>query len=167
MNQGSYKFKLFAKTTPKPLHQLMCPFPVYKKLGAKNVDTKCQTEEVCRLFYVFQKERHGFDRWTSISLSIHPSLYLFIIDRTLGADKSEETIEQTNSDGNPQQLTMELASLASHSLTWFENGHYLVLAWCETIDPDLRRVRREQLRLIAAMNFMMERLCITALRLYR
>ena len=77
MNQESYKFKLFAKTTPKPLHQLMCPFPVYKKLGAKNVDTKCQTEEVCRLFYVFQKERHGFDRWTSISLSIHPSLYLF------------------------------------------------------------------------------------------
>ena len=61
MNQESCKFKLFAKTTPKPLHQLMCPFPVYKKLGAKNVDTKCQTEEVCRLFYVFQKERHGFD----------------------------------------------------------------------------------------------------------
>ena len=78
MNQESYKVKLFAKTTPKPLHQLMCPFPVYKKLGAKNVDTKCQTEEVCRLFYVFQKERHGFDRWTSISLSIHPPLYLFI-----------------------------------------------------------------------------------------
>ena len=74
MNQESYKFKLFAKTTPKPLHQLMCPFPVYMKLGAKNLDTKCQTEEVCRLFYVFQKERHGFDRWTSISLSIHPSL---------------------------------------------------------------------------------------------
>jgi hypothetical protein len=23
------------------------------------LDTKCQTEEVCRLFYVFQKERHG------------------------------------------------------------------------------------------------------------
>ena len=53
---------------------------------------------------------------------------------------------------------MELASFASHSLTWFENGHYLVLAWCETIDPDLGRVRREQLRLIAAMDFIMERL---------
>ena len=82
MNQESYKFKLFPKTTPKPLHQLMCPFPVYMKLGAKNLDTKCQTEEVCRLFYVFQKERHGFDRWTSISLSIHSSLYLFIHHRS-------------------------------------------------------------------------------------
>ena len=78
MNQESYKFKLFVKTTPKPLHQLMCPLPGYKKLGAKNIDTKCQTEEVCRLFYVFQKERHGFDRSTSISLSIHPSISLSI-----------------------------------------------------------------------------------------
>ena len=84
-------------------------------------------------------------------LSFYPSISLSIHHCTLGADKSEETIEQTNSDGNPQQLTMELASLACHSLTWFENGHYLVLAWCETIDPDLRRVRREQLRLIAVL----------------
>jgi len=104
------------------------------------------------------------DLYLSFYPSISLSIYLFIINRTLGADKSEETIEQTNSDGNPQQLTMELASLASHSLTWFENGHYLVLAWCETIDPDLGRVRREQLRLIATMDYTMERLCINALR---
>ena len=141
MNPRSCKFKLFMKTTPKPLHQLMCPFPVFKKLGAKTIAIKCQTEEVCRLCYSFQKERHGFDWWTSIYLSIHPSLYLSIIDRALGADKSEETIAKTYSEGNPQQLTMELASLASLSLSWFENGHYLVIAWCETIDPGLGRAQ--------------------------
>ena len=80
-------------TTPKPLCQLMCPFTVFEKAGAKKVAIKCQTEEVCWFCYFFQKERHGFDRWTSIYLSIHPSLYLFIIERTLEeADKSEKTV---------------------------------------------------------------------------
>ena len=69
---------IYRYTTPKPLCQLMCPFTVFEKAGAKKVAIKCQTEEVCWFCYFFQKERHGFDWWTSIYLSIHPSLYLFI-----------------------------------------------------------------------------------------
>ena len=101
---------------------------------------KCQTEEVCTLCYIFQKERHEFDRWTSIYLSIHPSLYQFIIERMLGeGDKSEETVTKTLWR-NSQQLTMELASLVCppvyHGLKMvitccLRGARPLILAWGE------------------------------------
>ena len=127
MNPESYKFKLLAYTTPKPLHQLMCPFTVFEKAGAKKLAIKCQTEEVCWFCYFFQKERHGFDRWTSIYLSIHPSLHQFIIERTLEeADKSEETVKR--------QLWKEL-STAHHgagklSMSSSDRGMKMSITWC-------------------------------------
>ena len=139
----------------------MCPFTVFEKAGAKKVAIKCQTEKVCWFCYFFQKERHGFDRWTSIYLSIHPSLYLFIIERTLEeADKSEETVKR--------QLWKEL-STAHHgagkpSILQFYHGMKMYITWC------LRGARplilawgkqNKQLLLSISIKFIMESLCNT------
>ena len=91
---------------------------------------------------MFQKEGHGFDRWTSIYRSFHLSLYLSIFVRVCAlwswqigrVDyfllwKKFSTIY--HGVGKPSILSVS---------AWFENGHYLALAWCETFDPGLGRV---------------------------
>ena len=118
----------------------MRPFTVFKKAGAEKIALKCQIEQVCRLCYFFQKERHGLiDGPPSIFRSIHLSIFSSSNERLEKLTNRKRRLHK-HSGRNSQQLTMELASLVCPPvLSWFENVHYLVLAWCETIDPGLGR----------------------------
>ena len=67
---------MLAYTTPEPLCQLMCPFTVFEKAGAKNVAIKCQTEEFGGFVIFFKgRDMDSINGPPSIVRSIHLLIY--------------------------------------------------------------------------------------------